>query len=125
MKRRKFLATTVAATSACTLAASTMGSTLTINQEKKKSIRCKITVLRKDYHQDLYEKYTNGKGKICQAFQVGGEYITKNKWDCPENFCNWAWADIRPFIQQISMGRESAVVCCTDGFRPVYFLLER
>ena len=44
----------------------------------------------------------------------------------PEGFCDWAWADIRVFIHDVTAGMmDRTVACCTDGYRPVFFLLER
>ena len=47
-------------------------------------------------------------------------------WYPPEGFCDWAWADIRTYIGLVHAGgMEQTVACCTDGFRPVFFKLER
>ncbi len=57
----------------------------------------------------------------------------------PEGFCAWAWADISKMVVSLMAGASfdrglfekwmkdgsSAVACCTDGFRPVIFKLER
>ena len=43
----------------------------------------------------------------------------------PEKFCAWAYADIRTYIPMV-LGQGSPIaVCCTDGFRPVFFKVER
>jgi uncharacterized repeat protein (TIGR04076 family) len=50
----------------------------------------------------------------------------------PEGFCSWACADIQKYVMTLARGddflgvREGTyVTCCTDGFRPVFFLIER
>jgi uncharacterized repeat protein (TIGR04076 family) len=43
----------------------------------------------------------------------------------PEKFCEWAWADIRTYIPMVLGQGNPIAVCCTDGFRPVFFKLER
>lgn len=126
MKRRKFLTTTAAASSACAITGGVvLAGTSTANDEKKKVTKCKITVLKKGYDKELFQTYKDRDGKPCPLFEIGQEIIVNKWWNCPEGFCNWAWADIRPYIQQIFSGTEKTVSCCTDGFRPVVFLLER
>ena len=61
-----------------------------------------------------------------ELFEEGQEFVVKSPYQPPEGFCQWAWADIRQFILGVYFGWEDAVVaCCTDGFRPVIFKLER
>ena len=44
----------------------------------------------------------------------------------PEGFCGWAWADIQKTVYGMARGgRKQFVTCCTDGYRPVVFLLEQ
>ena len=119
MKRRSFIKSTIAA-SACTLAAS---SPVKAAESPKKG--CKITVLKCTVHHDLYQKIRNTKGRPCQAFKEGQEFTLQSQYRKPEGFCEWAWADIRPFIQAVWHGSQEMVTCCTDGFRPVIFQLSR
>jgi uncharacterized repeat protein (TIGR04076 family) len=92
-------------------------------QEK---FRCKITVLRKAFHEDLYRQYPYGAASSCGRFEEGQVFITDNRWDPPEGFCHWAWGDLRPMIQSIHAGHPVTMIsCCTDGLRPVTFRLER
>jgi len=66
----------------------------------------------------------------CPAFKEGQEFIIGEK---PEGFCQGAWADIYRHITVLRWnGRypwmdqpDKYLACCTDGFRPVVFLLER
>jgi uncharacterized repeat protein (TIGR04076 family) len=50
----------------------------------------------------------------------------------PTGFCSWAWADIQKYVMVLARGGNflgvkpgTFVTCCTDGFRPVFFGLER
>ena len=36
--------------------------------KKEEKTICKITVLKRTIHQDLYEKYRNKKGNLCEVF---------------------------------------------------------
>ena len=67
----------------------------------------------------------------CPAFVAGQEFIvTKGQ---PEGFCSGAWADIYRHVTTLKWGgnypwmkeEDKYLACCTDGFRPVVFLLER
>ena len=88
--------------------------------------RCRITVLRKTFNEDLYTKYPYGTANACGRLEEGQVFITENRWDPPEGFCPWAWSDLRPTIHSIHAGHPvPAIGCCTDGLRPVFFKLER
>jgi uncharacterized repeat protein (TIGR04076 family) len=44
----------------------------------------------------------------------------------PEGFCGWAWADIQDKVWGMARGGANVfVTCCTDGYRPVIFKLEK
>ena len=78
-------------------------------QERKKSMkRCKITAVRKTEYKDLMEKYENPIQHAC---------------------------DISPFVMTLAYGgsdiyegwmknKNSAMISCNDGFRPVSFYIE-
>ena len=57
----------------------------------------------------------------CGKFMVGQEFITDMQY-IPEGFCPYAFRDIAHHI--IMLGEGKVIVCCTDGFRPVFFRLE-
>jgi uncharacterized repeat protein (TIGR04076 family) len=99
--------------------------------------KVKISVVKKAVHRDLIEEYLAPEAKakgfdICTAFEEGEEFIVDGT-KFPEGFCHWAWADIQRDVAMVLFGqgypwvkqRETAITCCTDGFRPVTFKLER
>jgi len=99
--------------------------------------KVRITVLRKVVHQDLLDEYlaTSAKERgyaACDAFEEG-ETFEFDGSRCPEGFCHWAWADIQRDAMMVLFGQgypwigrsATAIACCTDGFRPVTFKIER
>jgi len=100
--------------------------------------KCKITVVKISLNQDLIEKFISEEYKnigVCNQFIEGQSFIVDPSMIQipPENFCNWAWADIRNTLVCISSGgsmegmnqSNSALIGCSDWSRPVYFLIER
>jgi len=89
----------------------------------------KITVIKKLHHKDLIEAYTDeGDWSACSHFEVGQEYVVPGDtpWHMPEGFCGWAWADMQKIVWGMARGGVNVfVTCCTDGYRPVVFLLEK
>jgi uncharacterized repeat protein (TIGR04076 family) len=99
--------------------------------------KVKVTVIKKTDIRDLFGD--NPPAKInpkmikpqCERFEVGQEFIME--LSCPPGFCSWAFADIQRDIIHILMGGDypwveekgTAIACCTDGFRPVIFKIER
>jgi uncharacterized repeat protein (TIGR04076 family) len=84
----------------------------------------KITVLRRMANYDLIEEYEHRTVAPCGLFKDGQEFAVEDWGCCPEGFCKWAWADL---AKKIALAEELGVVvaCCTDGFRPVVFEIER
>jgi len=86
--------------------------------------------LRKLFNKDFVDKYTGDPAgwAPCQTFKEGQSWVVSEyePWECPPEFCGWAWADIQKIVWGMSRGGPRLfVTCCTDGFRPVFFLLER
>ncbi|MFC2137709.1 TIGR04076 family protein, partial [Bacteroidota bacterium] len=109
--------------SACMLAGTMAAESAADNENQ---YTCKITVLKKTINEDWNKEYRNFEGVKCNAFEVGQEFIVESPWSAPEGFCHWAWADIRSFIHLVNEGKFGTFVsCCTDGFRPVFFKIER
>ncbi len=95
-----------------------------------KKHRVKITVLQKLFHKEFVEKYAADPAgwKPCQVFNEGDEFITSrdSPWAKPDGFCDWAWADIQKLVYGMARGgQDMFVTCCTDGYRPVIFKLEK
>ncbi len=85
----------------------------------------RITVLKHALQPDM-QKYLKREIKPCTVVQDGQEFVMESPYVKPAGMCDWAWADIRASIPFVFTGaHEQTVVCCTDGFRPVFFRLER
>ena len=90
----------------------------------------KVTVLKSMLMDEIIDKYAPGKIEPCTRCKVGDVFVTDGR-NIPEGFCVWAWSDI---FKDILMVRQDAkcgskdgkcqIVSCTDGFRPVIFLIE-
>jgi uncharacterized repeat protein (TIGR04076 family) len=97
--------------------------------------KCKVTVLKRMVIQDLVDEYhkQSDEFEACKQFEDGQEIIIEHPFLMPENFCPWAWADIRKDILTIAVGsdlfwmkqRGTIITGCTDWFRPVIFKIER
>jgi len=98
--------------------------------------RCKITVVKRMLNQDLVDAYLNVEEGLgaCQRFSDGQEFVVESPFEMPEGFgCPWAWADIRNDIVMLATGGGfpwmkqpgTAIVGCSDWFRPVIFKIER
>jgi len=91
----------------------------------------KITVLKRDVNNDLLTEYADAIWPPCERLKEGQEFISQSV-NMPLGFCSWAWADIQKYIMTLSRGGDFLevkpgifITCCTDGFRPVTFKLER
>lgn len=93
-----------------------------------------ITVLRKQLYKDFAEEFlTDGSDVECDFYQVGQTFLYEGGAEMPAGFCPWAWVDIYHSVNALSGGATCtpwqkrdymSVACCTDGIRPVTFLLE-
>ena len=102
-----------------------MANTLTIQKH-----RVKITVMKKLYNPDMVRDFAANPDSWtpCSHFEIGDEFITdlERPWDMPEGFCGWAWADIQRTVYGMARGgQDMFITCCTDGYRPVIFKLEK
>ena len=69
---------------------------------------------------------------VCGAVSDGQEFVVDDM-KMPEGFCGSAWSVIRPDVMTLAHGgnfpgykdKGVAMVCCTNGMRPVVFKLER
>lgn len=90
----------------------------------------RITVKKTLFHADLIEEYADSPldWTPCPLFREGDVRVVDADapWVAPEGFCGWAWADLQKTVWGMSRGGpERFITCCTDGYRPVVFLLER
>ena len=99
-----------------------------------KAHKVRITVLRVSFNEDFVAEYTEeyqGQGwQPCSRLREGQEFISDG-W-MPVGFCDYAWPDIHKYVLVLARGgdmlgvrRGTYITCCTDGFRPVFFKLER
>ena len=96
----------------------------------------KITVVKRlDFdaiHADSDLGCSANMDSVCDQFHEGQEFVTDTT-KVPEGFCPGAFVDIFRFVSGLRSGANypwmnepgKALVCCTDGFRPVVFRLER
>ncbi len=97
--------------------------------------KIKITVVKKVNNKDMFgdnPPVAFTATPECDRVEMGQEFIS-NQGECPSGFCSWAFADIQRDITHLLFGGNCSfmttqgtnLVCCTDGFRPVIFKLER
>ena len=89
--------------------------------------KLKITVVKgftaKDVFGENIPEYFGENLGPCSKHKVGEEFIF-NGTNCPEGFCNWAFADFQKHLVRLYLrekGRESYYLTCTDGMHPVVF----
>ncbi|MFO7667669.1 MAG: TIGR04076 family protein [Desulfobacterales bacterium] len=98
--------------------------------------KCKITVIKRSLNQDIIDGYMKDGMKnssLCSIFKEGDEFLVNSEFQMPENFCHWAWADIRKDIIAIANGAQFpwlmekglTISGCTDWFKPVLFKIEK
>ena len=100
--------------------------------------QCKITVLKKMFHEDLAKEYFLKETGVCEVFEVGQEFVAKYPEKEPDNFpCSGAWSSISNFVFVLLSGGSfgpsnwkwmkddrTMISCCADGVRPVIFKIE-
>ncbi|KPK82157.1 MAG: hypothetical protein AMS27_14835 [Bacteroides sp. SM23_62_1] len=101
--------------------------------------KCKITVLRREFYQDLADEYlANPKVGKCTRFHDGQEFIL-DQMDffnmMNGEFCSEAWDAISRYVYAALQGgsimrgwtndEKVMISCCNDGIRPVIFKIER
>lgn len=98
--------------------------------------KCKITVLRKMFVEDLAKEYGVDGLSTCPMFKEGQVFYAD--YAKPEGFCDEAWKAIYQYVFALSHGSEKdlfyygdwikekgvAICSCNDGLRPVIFKIE-
>lgn len=101
--------------------------------------KCKITVLRREFFQDLAEEYlANPEEGKCTLFHDGQEFLLDQGdfWRMMDGkFCSEAWDAISRYVYTALQGgsimrgwtkdEKVMISCCNDGVRPVIFKIER
>ena len=98
--------------------------------------QCKITVLERNYYENLANEFCQQPPGPCPVFRKGQTYIYDHagSGEKPQGFCEHAWHDIYKDVILLCSGggyegwmknQHSNIVCCTDGIRPVVFKLEK
>ena len=123
MERRNFLKT-AAVGAAFSLAGVAFADGAGADQTKP-SNKLKITVLKRTLNEEWNKEFRGGSVKLCSRNKDGQEFTVESPRTKPEGFCDWAWADIRTYINLVDAGKDTTVCCCTDCFRPVFFKIER
>jgi uncharacterized repeat protein (TIGR04076 family) len=94
--------------------------------------RLRITVLRRAVYEDLAAEHAVNPVRKCELFEDGQSFVV-NPWQSAGFPCGWAWNDMQKQILTVYNGGSfsswikkprTVVACCTDGFRPVTFLIE-
>ena len=97
--------------------------------------RCKITVLKRHFDEELAREYgSKGIGK-CPMLKEGQVFYAD--YAKPDGFCDEAWKAIYQYVFALAHGsgqfyygdwieKPGVAICsCNDGLRPVIFKVER
>ena len=93
----------------------------------------KITAIRRADYKDLQALYENPIQHACEITE--GQTWICDGWNRPEHLCESAWESMQSFVRALGCGggdfydgwmknKNSAMISCNDGFRPVSFYLE-
>jgi uncharacterized repeat protein (TIGR04076 family) len=97
--------------------------------------KLRITVLRRLNPSDIFEELPVNRQDWmipCSIYEDGQEFLLEGP-SMPKGFCPSAWRAIYHNVRTLGYGGELpfhdegnvAVNCCTDGLRPVVFMIER
>jgi len=98
-------------------------------------IKCKITVLKTLFLEDLAKEYGAKDVGKCPIHTEGQVYY--GDYAKPDGFCDEAWKAIYQYVFALSHGsgvfyfgdwidKPGVAICsCNDGIRPVIFKIER
>ena len=98
--------------------------------------KCKITVLKTTFDQELAAEYGAGNLTPCPMLKEGQVFYAD--YAKPEKFCDEAWKAIYQYVFALAHNGGQglfyygdwirkpgvAVCCCNDGLRPVIFKIE-
>jgi len=98
----------------------------------------RITVLKRTVNCEICEEFGDVSWKLrggcepCGTHEDGQQFVSR-RGEKPDGFCSWAWADIQRDVTMLRLGGArdwlkkpgTWLSACTDGMKPVVFLLER
>ena len=95
--------------------------------------KVKIPVMKMARHDDLIAQFENPIEHACDMC-LGQTFYSENGKK-PQGMCESAWESMAYFVKTLAEGGgnfydgwmknpNSAMISCTDGFRPVSFLIE-
>lgn len=101
--------------------------------------KVRVTVAKLAVHEDLIQKHLHPNRlpqglRACDVFEEGQQFDIEDWPGRPDDFtCDWAWSDIQRDVARIMFGgnpfwmakQGTTMTCCSDGLRPVSFLVER
>ncbi len=98
--------------------------------------KCKITVLKRCFEEDLAKQYGVEGLKKCPMLKEGQVFYAD--YSKPEGFCDEAWKAIYQYVFALAHNCDElfyfkdwiktkgvAICSCNDGLRPVIFKLEK
>ncbi len=90
----------------------------------------RIVVIKRTQELELQKKYLKeGVIPACGVVRDGQAFVARAPYSSsgmPEGMCKAAWDQMLENVRFVDGGSvDRLVVCCTDGYRPVFFLLER
>ena len=102
--------------------------------------KLRITVVKRCSHADVMDQHMGPASRAeydfpCPFFHEGQTFEFDAWGRAPSGFCENAWTDIQKHIHLVRGGGAypgdwvvpsgAAIACCTDGYRPVVFKIER
>lgn len=98
--------------------------------------KVKITVLKRNFDEELAKEYSVPNFGLCPFHQEGQVFYAD--FAKPEGFCDEAWKAIQHIVFALAHGAgeegfysgiwvkqpKTGIACCNDGLRPVVFKLE-
>ena len=99
-------------------------------------VKCRRDSGGSTYYYPVFEYYAGGR--MQRVVSTFGSSPCRYQTGMPEGFCPWAWVDLYAAISRRAIDRapreagkeywykheNKTIECCTDGVRPVIFLLE-
>ncbi|WP_297061406.1 TIGR04076 family protein [uncultured Duncaniella sp.] len=97
---------------------------------------CSVSVISMECHEDLQSLYLDDPEEgMCKAFRIGERWHFGKGEQCPHGFCHKAWKVLVIAVSELLSSpdtglcckpllKESMIVSCPDGSRPVIFRID-